>query len=47
MKNQTSEAGDIPFFKIGTFGREPDAYISKELFEKFKKNIAIQKLVTF
>lgn len=43
MKNQTSEAGDIPFFKIGTFGREPDAYISKDLFENFKKNIANQR----
>lgn len=44
MKNQTSEAGDIPFFKIGTFGREPDAYISKELFEKFKKKYSYPKI---
>lgn len=36
MKNQTSEKGDVPFFKIGTFGSKPDAYISRELFELYK-----------
>ncbi len=36
MKNQTSEVGDIPFFKIGTFGSLPDAFISKSLFEEYK-----------
>ena len=36
FKHQTSESGDIPFFKIGTFGGEPDAFISRELFEDFK-----------
>ncbi len=34
--NQTSEQGDVPFFKIGTIGAEPDAYISRELFEEYK-----------
>ncbi len=37
LKHQTTEKGDVPFFKIGTFGRCPDAYISKELFEEFQK----------
>ena len=36
MKNQTLGEGDIPFFKIGTFGKEPNAFISRELFEEFK-----------
>ena len=36
FKHQTSESGEIPFFKIGTFGGEPDAFISRELFEEFK-----------
>ena len=36
MKNQTSDTGDIPFFKIGTFGGKADAYISRELFEEYK-----------
>ncbi|WP_270465740.1 restriction endonuclease subunit S [Bifidobacterium pseudocatenulatum] len=35
-KEQTSEQGDVPFFKIGTFGANPDAFISNELFEDFK-----------
>lgn len=33
---QTKKAGQIPFYKIGTFGNEADAYISRELFEMFK-----------
>lgn len=37
FKNQTSESGDVPFYKIGTFGGEPDAYISRELFEEYKQ----------
>lgn len=36
FKEQTSEIGDVPFYKIGTFGRKPDAYISRELFEEYK-----------
>ena len=36
FKEQTSETGDIPFYKIGTFGADPDAFISRELFEKYK-----------
>ncbi len=35
MKAQTSSKGEIPFFKIGTFGKEADAYMSKELFEEY------------
>ncbi len=34
--NQTSEQGDVPFFKIGTIGGTPDAYISRDLFEEYK-----------
>ena len=34
--NQTSDQGDVPFYKIGTIGAEPDAYISRELFEEYK-----------
>ncbi len=36
MKYQTSSTGDVPFYKIGTFGREPDSYISKELYEEYR-----------
>lgn len=36
FKEQTTTEGDVPFFKIGTFGGNPDAYISRELFEEYK-----------
>ena len=36
LKEQTSISGDIPFFKIGTFGKEPDAFISRTLYEEYK-----------
>ena len=35
-KNQTSKSGEVPFYKIGTFGGNADAYISRELFEEYK-----------
>lgn len=41
---QTSEYGEIPFFKIGTFGKEPDAYICRELFEEFKAKFPYPKV---
>lgn len=37
FKEQTSTDGDIPFYKIGTFGAEPDAFISRELFKKYRE----------
>ena len=36
FKEQTAETGDVPFYKIGTFGGEADAFISKDLFEEYK-----------
>ena len=36
FKDQTNSDGDIPFYKIGTFGGDPDAYISKDLFEQYR-----------
>ncbi|MBP3405853.1 MAG: restriction endonuclease subunit S [Kiritimatiellae bacterium] len=36
LKHQTSEQGDIPFYKIGTFGKTPDAYITRSLFESLR-----------
>ena len=43
LKDQTSSTGDIPFFKIGTFGGSADAYISKELFEEYVKKYSYPK----
>lgn len=36
LKSQTSSSGDVPFFKIGTFGGNADAYISQALFNEYK-----------
>ena len=37
FKEETSEEGDIPFYKIGTFCGEADSYISRETFEYYSK----------
>ncbi len=44
FKDQTSEIGDIPFFKIGTFGGEADAYISRKLYEEYKQKYPYPKV---
>ncbi len=44
MKYQTDSCGDIPFFKIGTFGGKPDAYISREVFDEYKAKYSYPKV---
>lgn len=36
FKDETSETGEVPFYKIGTFGSEPDSFITREKFEEYK-----------
>ena len=36
FKSQTKESGEIPFYKIGTFGQTPDAFIPRSIFEEYK-----------
>ncbi|WP_445621952.1 restriction endonuclease subunit S [Lacticaseibacillus paracasei] len=36
-KDQTSDEGEIPFYKIGSFGKQADAFISRKLFNEYKK----------
>ena len=43
MKSETSANGDVPFYKIGTFGGEPNAYISRATFEKYKSLYSFPK----
>lgn len=43
LKQQTSSDGDIPFYKIGTFGKTPNAFISKELYEEYKTKYSFPK----
>lgn len=44
LKEQTSSNGEIPFYKIGTFGKEADAYISKELFDEYRSKYSYPKI---
>ena len=43
MKNETSDSGDVPFYKIGTFGKKADAYISYDIFNDYKKRFSYPK----
>lgn len=43
LKHQTANFGDVPFFKIGTFGGVPDAYISQDLFNEYKQKYSYPK----
>lgn len=43
LKHQTLEYGDIPFFKISTFGDQPDTFITKELYEEYRKKYSHPK----
>ena len=42
-KAETSVQGDIPFFKISTFGGTPTSFISAELYEKYKEKYPYPK----
>lgn len=41
--DQTTENGEIPFYKIGTFGKEADAFISRALYNEFKNRFSFPK----
>lgn len=43
LKNETQPEGDVPFYKIGTFGKKADAFISKDVFETYKNKYSFPK----
>jgi len=43
FNHETKEQGEIPFFKIGTFGKDPDAYISKNLYDNYRQRFSFPK----
>ena len=43
FKNQTSKSGDVPFYKIGTFGKKANAYISQELYKEYRNKYSFPK----
>ena len=44
FSHETKEIGEIPFYKIGTFGKEPDAFITNELYLNFKERFSFPKV---
>ena len=36
FKEETKATGDIPFYKIGTFGKEPDAFIPNQTYNEYR-----------
>lgn len=44
FKNETSVTGDVPFYKIGTFGNEPDSFISQELYDSYRYKYSFPKI---
>ncbi|MDW3878426.1 restriction endonuclease subunit S [Klebsiella pneumoniae] len=43
LKNETQPEGDVPFYKIGTFGKKANAFISKDVFEAYKNKYSFPK----
>jgi type I restriction enzyme, S subunit len=43
FKNETLANGDIPFYKIGTFGKQPNAFIPQELFDEYRRKFSFPK----
>lgn len=43
FNDETSTTGEIPFFKIGSFGKEADAFISKKLYIDYRKKFSFPK----
>jgi type I restriction enzyme S subunit len=44
FSEETSETGEIPFYKIGTFGKEADAYITNELYFNYRERFSFPKI---
>jgi type I restriction enzyme S subunit len=43
LKNETQPEGDVPFYKIGTFGKMADAYISGDIFDDYKRRYSFPR----
>lgn len=43
FNSETKPQGQIPFFKIGTFGKEADAFISERLYNSYRQRFSFPK----
>lgn len=43
FKDETTAVGEIPFYKIGTFGKEADAFISHRVYDEYRRKFSFPK----
>ena len=43
LKKETNSTGGIPFYKIGTFGKKANAYISKDIYQEYSNKYSFPK----
>ncbi|MEI8103314.1 MAG: restriction endonuclease subunit S [Candidatus Moraniibacteriota bacterium] len=43
FNHETEAIGVIPFYKIGTFGKDADAYISQDLYDSYRRRFSFPK----
>ena len=43
FKDETTAVGEIPFYKIGTFGKEADAFISRRVYDEYRRKFSFPK----
>ncbi|WP_199864251.1 restriction endonuclease subunit S [Acidovorax sp. Root267] len=43
LKHQTRDHGEVPFYKIGTFGGVADAFIPQALFDEFRRKYSFPR----
>ena len=43
FNSETNQSGDIPFYKIGTFGKTADAFIERRLYETYREKYNFPK----
>lgn len=43
FKEQTTPIGEVPFYKIGTIGGKPDAYITRTLYDEYRKKYSFPR----
>ena len=43
FKEQTTPIGEVPFYKIGTIGGKPDAYITQTLYDEYRKKYSFPR----
>jgi len=46
FNHETQSEGTIPFYKIGTFGKEADAYIAESHYNNYRQRFSFLKRAT-